>query len=276
MIKIPFLMMTLAMPLLANIQFKCVKNNQTMLPCNKRKTIEMTSFDPTLTHPLQSNWYVIKDSDSVKSVTFWDDEIWSKTRQRYRGFGVTQHTAHYGRQKGFYQIMDTMIHMDTPSKRSLKSELVMRVYAFNQATTTVATTKTTHGYTIQKNGQNPSIIQFGTDQYPCQFSLVSQKKSNDTITHRLAFNHCHVTVTATDTQKGTAHQFHTDFNDFKHVFESTSNDTSASKGMIERPLLNVEGYQIGYLQFNFFNNYYTVVDNHRHPFRANNDPSPHK
>jgi len=110
-------------------------------------------------------------------------------------------------------------------------------------------------------------IQLGTRDARCIVEQTGKLIDNESAEFSVKFGNCQVIVTAVSND-GTAYQYTANFKTKSTSFVWNRSTNQDIKGAIETELLNSSGAQIGYLQYDLFNNSYKIIDNNRQPFTA--------
>ena len=288
--KLLFLLLTLSFSAFADvdpIQFICWENgiNQN---CSTRKPIDVSRFDSLVTD-FNSNWYFadIISEDSFVGI-FWDDTVFSytleSTTDALTASGISQFEtfyianlvesegasldSSYKYKTAFYQNIDTTESYTltgSSSNYSSSGSLIYKIYQLENETLsmTVASDK------ISIESDNPiSAIQFGTNEQKCEISQTGSY-SNEEYTYSLNFNTCPAIIYAADADTNVVYQYTADFSG--HLIEFNIVDYDAeieSLGTAKKELYDSEGEWIGYVNYNFFTEKFSVVDKSGNPFVA--------
>ena len=290
--KLLFLLLTLSFSAFADvdpIEFICYENgiNQN---CSIRKPIDVSGFDSLVTD-FNSNWYYADtiSEDSFVGI-FWDDTVFSYTYEydssivgAWTGSGVNQFETFYIAnlteledtsvdssyiyKTAFYQNIDTTesyTSTDSSYNYSASGSLIYKIYQLENETLsmTVASDK------VSIESDNPvSTIQFGTNEQECEISQTGSF-SNDEYTFSLSFDTCPAIIYAANSDTNEVYQYTADFSDYTIEFSPTSDSEFESLGTAQKELYDSEGDWIGYVNFNFFTEEFSVVDQSGNPFVA--------
>ena len=289
--KLLFLLLTLSFSAFADvdlIEFICFENgiNQN---CSTRKPIDVTGFDSLVTD-FNSNWY---DAYTISNNSFvgifWDDTKYSYTydynsttetltssgTNQFEIFYIANLTeeedtsvdSSYIYKTAFYQNIDTTeYYTQTDSDFSFNSSgtLIYKIYQLEDETLSM----TVASDTISIESDNPiSAIQFGTNDNPCGITQTGSF-SNDEYTFSLSFDTCPAIIYAADADTNEVYQYTADFSNYSFEFSPTSDSEIQSLGTAQKELYDTEGNWIGYVNFNFFTEEFSVVDQSGNAFVA--------
>ena len=125
-----------------------------------------------------------------------------------------------------------------------------------------------HPIRVSIESDNPvSAIQFGTSEQECEISQTGSF-SNDEYTYSLSFDTCPAIIYAADADTNEVYQYTADFSDYTLEFSPASDSEFESLGTAQKELYDSEGDWIGYVNFNFFTEEFSVVDQSGNPFVA--------
>ncbi|MEC8678189.1 MAG: hypothetical protein VXX85_04995 [Candidatus Margulisiibacteriota bacterium] len=294
--KLLFLLLTLSFSAFADtdsVQFICYENNINQ-NCTTRKPIDVSGFDSLVTD-FNSNWYdtYTISEDSFFGV-FWDDTVYSYTQdydsttevltisginqfetfyianlteEEEESVSTTDDISSYKYKTAFYQNIDTIESYtltDSDSNYSTSGTMIYKIYQLEDETLsmTVASDK------VSIESDNPiSAIQFGTNDNPCGITQTGSL-SNDEYTYSLSFDTCPAIIYAADADTDEIYQYTADFSDYSFEFSLTSDSQLQSLGTAQKELYDTEGNWIGYVNYNFFTEEFSVVDQSGNAFVA--------
>jgi hypothetical protein len=256
-----------------DIEFSCFENN-TLQNCTTRKTVNLSTFDSSVEN-LNSNYYDLIEESDFNLGVFYDDDnygfdkttdkFYAKFKSLFLFKNNSRKLAYYGDIDSVDQLVFSDSEKNNVSSFESSATLVYKIY--NITNENITYKNTDDEFTLTSDRTLPAI-QLGTRNDRCIVNQTGKLIDDESAEFSVKFDECPVIVTAVS-DNDTVYQYTANFKKKSTSFvwnHSTNQDIT--NGAIETELLNSSGAQIGYLQYDLFNNSYKIIDNNRQPFTA--------